>query len=223
MSEATQTASQEFEQTLNKTDLGHTIYEHRKSLFGLLIAILVGATAYVFWQSSKESAAMENSIKVFEFQTGVWADVKGGKSDVAALMSSYEGLSDDIRKSPSILPLSLEMSNFLYDKGNYVEADKVLSHLTELNHPIAQFFVSMQRVAVLEKMGKLDEAIAALEPLAKNKDVLMPARVSVELGRLYLAKGEKGKAQTQFDYVMNTFPNDEQAKLAKLYLSQLAQ
>jgi len=81
----------------------------------------------------------------------------------------------------------------------------------------------MQRVAVLEKMGKLDEAIAALEPLAKNKDVLMPARVSVELGRLYLAKGEKGKAQTQFDYVMNTFPNDEQAKLAKLYLSQLAQ
>jgi len=155
MSEATQTASQEFEQTLNKTDLGHTIYEHRKSLFGLLIAILVGATAYVFWQSSKESAAMENSIKVFEFQTGVWADVKGGKSDVAALMSSYEGLSDDIRKSPSILPLSLEMSNFLYDKGNYVEADKVLSHLTELNHPIATIFCFHAKSCCFRENGKI--------------------------------------------------------------------
>lgn len=223
MSEATQTPSQEFEQALNKTDLGHTIYEHRKSLLGLLIAILVGATGYVFWQSSKESAAMENSIKVFEFQTGVWADVKSGKSDVDALMTAYEGLSEDIRKSPSVLPVSLEMSNFLYGKGNYAEAEKVLSHLSSLNHPVAQFFVSMQRVAILEKMGKLNEAVAVLEPLAKSKEVLMPARVSVELGRLYLAQGEKGKAQTQFDYVMNTFPNDEQAKLAKLYLSQLAQ
>lgn len=223
MSEATQTASQEFEQTLNKTDLGHTIYEHRKSLLGLLIAILVGATGYGLWKGAKESAAMENSIKVFEFESGVWADVKAGKSDVATLMTSFEGLNEDIRKSPSILPVALEMSKFLYEKGNYPEAEKVLSYLSGLNHPIAQFSVSMQRVAVLEKMGKLDEAIAALEPLAKSKEVLMPARVSVELGRLYLAKGEKGKAQTQFDYVMNTFPNDEQAKLAKLYLSQLAQ
>ena len=223
MSEATQTASQEFEQTLNKTDLGHTIYEHRKSLLGLLIAILIGATGYVFWKSAKESAAMENSIKVFEFQSGVWADVKAGKSDVAALMTSFDGLSEEIRKSPSILPVALEISKFLYEKENYAEAEKILSNLSELSHPIAQFFVSMQRVAVLEKLGKLDEAIGALEPLAKSKEVLMPARVSVELGRLYLAKGEKGKAQTQFDYVMNTFPNDEQAKIAKLYLSQLAQ
>lgn len=223
MSEATQTATQEFEQTLNKTDLGHTIYEHRKLLFGLLIAILVGATGYVIWKNAAESAAMENSIKVFEFQSGVWADVKGNKADVGTLMSSFDALDADIRKSPSFLPLALEMSNFLYGKGNYAEADKVLSDLSGLTHPVAQFFVSMQRVAILEKMGKLSEAILALEPLAKSKEVLMPARVSVELGRLYLAQGEKGKAQTQFDYVMNTFPNDEQAKLAKLYLSQLAQ
>jgi peptidyl-tRNA hydrolase len=51
----------------------------------------------------------------------------------------------------------------------------------------------------------------------------MAARVNNELGRLNLAKGEKGKAQTHFEYVLNTFPNDEQAKLSKLYLGKLAQ
>lgn len=75
---------------------------------------------------------------------------------------------------------------------------------------------------ILEKLGKTDEAISILEPLAQNKDGLMPAKISLELGRLYLAKGEKGKAQTQFDYIINTFPNDELAKMAKLYLQQLA-
>lgn len=222
MSEAaTQTPT--LEQTLNKTDLGHTIYEHRKSFFILLIAVMVGATGFALWKKSQESAALNNSVKVFEFQTGTWADAKAGKVDVATLVKAFEGLDKEIRTAPVMLPLALEMSKFLYEKGNYAEAETILSALANLTHPVSQFFVAMQRAAILEKLGKTDEAIAALEPLAKNKEVLMPAKVSVDLGRLYLAKGEKGKAQTQFDYVMNTFPNDDQAKLAKLYLSQIAQ
>lgn len=221
MSEATQT--QTLEQTLNKTDLGHTIYEHRKSFFILLIAVLVGATGFVFWQQSKQSAALDNSVKVFEFQTGAWADAKAGKVDAATLVKTFEGLEKEVRTAPVMLPVAMEISKFLYEKGNYAEAETILSGLSTLTHPVAQFFVAMQRAAILEKSGKIDEAIAALEPLAQNKEVLMPAKISVDLGRLYLAKGEKGKAQTQFDYVMNTFPNDDQAKLAKLYLSQIAQ
>jgi len=221
MSEATQT--QTLEQTLNKTDLGHTIYEHRKSLFILLIAILVGATGFVFWKQSQQSAALNNSVKVFEFQTGPWAEAKAGKIETAALVKAFGNLDESVRTAPVMLPVALEMSKFLYEKGNYAEADSVLSSLSGLTHPVASFFVAMQRSAILEKLGKIDEAIAVLEPLAQNKEVLMPAKVSLDLGRLYLAKGEKGKAQTQFDYVMNTFPNDDQAKLAKLYLSQIAQ
>jgi TolA-binding protein len=88
-------------------------------------------------------------------------------------------------------------------------------------HPVSSFFVTMQRAVVLEKLGKLPEAVAVLEGLAKNKEVLMGAKVNFELGRLNLLNGEKGKAQTQFEYVINTFPNDEQAKLAKLYMAKL--
>lgn len=221
MSEATQT--QTLEQTLNKTDLGHSLYENRKMFFGLVVAVLVGVTGFLAWKKSQHHSAMDNSVKVFEFQSGTWADVKANKTGVPELVKAFEGLGEEIRTAPVMLPVVLEMSKYLYEKGNYAEAEAILSQAGKTGHPVASFFVSMQRAVILEKLGKLDEAIAVLEPLAQGKEALMPAKISLELGRLYLAKGEKAKAQTQFDYVLNTFPNDEQAKLAKLYLSQLAQ
>lgn len=223
MAEATQAQQPTLEQTLNRTDLGHTIFEHRKTFFGILIAVLVGALGFVFYKQSQKSAALETSVKVFEFQSGTWANAKTGKTTPAELVTAFEGLDAKVQAAPVMLPVVLEMSKFLYEKGNYAEADAILAKVTPATkHPVSSFFVSMQRAVVLEKLGKLDEAIAVMEPLAQNKEVVMPAKVSVELGRLYLAKGDKGKAQTQFDYVLNTFPNDEQAKLAKLYLSQMS-
>lgn len=220
MAEATQT--QTLEQTLNKTDLGHVIYENRKVFFAAVIAVLVGALGFALWKQSQKSAALETSVKVFEFQKGTWSDAKAGKADAATLVKAFEGLDAKVQNSPSMIPLVLEMGKFLSDKGNVAEAEAILSKINP-THPVQMFFVGLQKAVVFEKAGKLDQAIAALEPLAQNKDGLMPAKVSLELGRLYLAKGEKGKAQTQFDYILSTFPNDDQAKLAKLYLAQLAQ
>jgi predicted negative regulator of RcsB-dependent stress response len=221
MSEATQT--QTLEQTLNRTDLGHVIYENRKIFFGILIAILVGATGFVLWKQGQKSAALETSVKVFEFQNNTWANVKTGKSGVPELVKSFENLDANVRSAPVMLPIVLEIGKFLYEKGQFQEAETILSQATSsAKHPVASFFLSMQRAAILEKLGKTDEAISVLEPVAQSKEVLMPARVSLELGRLYLAKGEKGKAQTQFDYILSTFPNEAEAKMAKLYLSQLS-
>lgn len=219
MSEATQT--QTLEQTLNKTDLGHVVFENRKVFFGVLIAILLGATGFVFWKQAQKNAALDNSVKVFEFQNGVWADAKANKTGTAELVKAFEGLDEKVRNAPVMIPVALEMGKFLYEKGNFAEAEAILSKVKSENS-VSGFFLGLQKAVVFEKTGKLDEAIAALEPLAKGNNSLMPAKVSLELGRLYLLKGEKGKAQTQFEYVLNTFPNDDHAKLAKLYLAELA-
>lgn len=221
MSDATQT--QTLEQTLNKTDFGHALFENRKLFFGLLLAILLGVTGFVVWRQTKHSSALDNSVNVFEFQSGIWSDVKANKTGVPELVKAFEGLDESTRNAPVMLPVVMEMSKFLYEKGNFAEAEAILSKTGKTSNPVGAFFISMQRAVVLEKLGKVDEAIAVLEPLAQGKEALMPAKVSLELGRLFLTKGDKAKAQTQFDYVINTFPNDEQAKLAKLYLSQLAQ
>lgn len=222
MSEATQTPS--LEQTLNKTDFGHTIYEYRKMLLALIVIIFVGVVGWVLWRNSQESAAMNNSEVVYEFQAGVWSEAKEGKVTPADLAKSFGALSGKVQTAPIMVPVVLEMSKFLYDKNSFEEAEMILSKVDgSLSHPVTASFVAMQRAVVLEKLGNVDGAITSLEGISKQKDVLLPAKLSVELGRLYLKKGEKGKAQTQFENVVNTYPNDDQARVAKLYLAQLAQ
>jgi predicted negative regulator of RcsB-dependent stress response len=224
MSEATQTQTQTLEQTLNKTDLGHVLYENRKLLLGAVLAILVGITGWVIYTESKKSAALDSSVKVFEFQTKVWSEAKAGKIQPADLTKAFNELDKTSQTSPVMIPVALEMGKFLFEKGDYTAADSVLAKFEGVNvHPVGAFFIGMQRSVIQEKAGNIDGAIATLEKVAQMKDSVMPARVSVELARLYIAKGEKGKAQTQLDHVLNTYPNDEQAKIAKLYKVQLAQ
>lgn len=220
MSDATQ--SQTIEQTLNKTDLGHTIYENRKLFVGIVLVILIGVTGFFAWKQMKKSSAHDSALVVFEFQNGPWAEAKAGKLNGAGLVQAFSALEEDARSSAMVLPIALEMSKFLYDKGEFNEANDILSNVGKMNHPMASFFLNMQKAVTLEKVGKIDEAIGTLETLLSTKESLMGGKVAVELGRLYLVKGEKGKAQTQFDYVVSTYPNDETAKIAKLYLAQIA-
>jgi predicted negative regulator of RcsB-dependent stress response len=222
MSESTQT--QTLEQTLNKTDFGHTLYENRKILIALAIVILVGVVGWVAWKESKETAALNNAVEVFEFQAGPWSEAKAQKMAPQELAKSFASLQKSVQSAPVMVPIVLEMGKFLYDKNNFTEAEAILSLVDgTVKHHATATFVALQRAVVLEKLEKLDEAIASLEGISKREESLLPAKVSIELGRLYLKKGDKGKAQTQFENVVNTYPNDEQGRLAKLYLSQLAQ
>lgn len=220
MSDATQT--QTLEQTLNKTDFGHTIYENRKVFFAAIIAVLVAVTGFVLWKQSKKSAANDVAVKVFEFQNKTWAGAKEGKVSIAEAVKVFEGLDKDVQAAPTMVPVVLDMGKFMAEKGALAEAESVLSK-ADKTHPLSAFFVGMQRSVILEKLNKVPEAIAVLETLAKDKDAVMASKVNLELGRLNMALGEKAKAQTHFDYVVTTFPNDEAAKLAKLYLGKLAQ
>ena len=219
MSEVTQT--QTLEQTFNKTDLGHLIFEYRKVMFSLIAAVLVGVMGFTLWKQSQKSQAEALSAKVFEFQSKTWSSVKEGKLAATELPKLFDALDQDVKNAPVMVPLALEMGKFLFDKGQLVEADMILSKLSS-TQPIAQYFIATQRAVILEKLNKIPEAIATLEQAVKSKDALMAAKLNLELGRLNLLNGEKGKAQTHFEYVLSTFPNDELAKLAKLYMGKIS-
>lgn len=220
MSDATQTPT--IEQSLNKTDFGHVIFENRKILIGAVVAFLLAVSGYVIWKQVKKSQAHDVSVQVFEFRAKTWEGAKEGKVAPAELVKQFTTLSSEVQSSPVMVPVALEMGKFLMDKGALTEADSILSKVNG-THSVSRFFLGMQRAVILEKMNNVPEAVAVLENLAKDKEVLMAAKVNLELGRLNLMNGEKGKAQTHFEYVINTFPNDEQAKLAKLYMAKLGQ
>lgn len=221
MSEVVQ-PTQTLEQTLNKTDLGHTIFEYRKTLLVVLVLILGSTIGFVVWKQLKQSAEQQAAIQVFDFQSKVWNEAKISKLSTDDLMKSYRGLSQDVKKATLMLPLSLEMSKFLYDQNKLVEADEVLnSFQVGSGSAVTGTFIAFQRSVILEGLGKTDEAISLLETVAQNKDSILKPKLYLEIGRLALAKGDKTKAKTNFDYVISNFPNDEYAKLAKLYLAEV--
>lgn len=219
MSEATQTADQ-IEKQLDKTDFGHFVYTYRKLLLSIFVAIVLGATGYLLWKQSKESSALKRADEVYSFASTSWAEAKSGKLAPDALVKNFESLPADIRKSPSMVPVVLEMGNFLAEKGLNKEANEILMNAEGLDE-LGNYFVGMQRVVVLERLGQDDEAISILEKLNSQKNLPLPQKVSLELGRFYMKKGDKAKAQTQFQDVISTYPNDDYAKIAKLYLIQL--
>lgn len=218
MSEATQVQTIN---EINKTDFGHFIYENRKAFFALVVVLAVAVLGFIGWKQVRESSNLENSVQVFEFEKKTWDEAKAGKITPQDLVTKFTALPADVQKAPVMIPMALEMGKFLFDKGNYTEADQILSKLDTTNNHLAKFFVGLQRYVILEKLGKTDEAIAVLEDKLMQEIGFMDAFVGVELGRLYLTKGEKGKAQTAFDNVISKFPNDEHAKLAKLYLAEM--
>lgn len=221
MSEVVQ-PTQTLEQSLNKTDLGHTIFENRKLLLGLLIVILLSTVGFVIWKQAAHSSQQEAAIKVFEFQSKVWTEAKASKISTDDLMKSYKELPSDVKNAPLMLPLAFEMSKFLYEQNKLAEADEVLAPFESgKSSAISATFVAFQRSVVLESLGKSDEAIAILEKAAQNKDAVLKSKLFLEIGRLALAKGDMAKAKTNLEYVISDFPNDEYAKLAKLYLSEV--
>jgi predicted negative regulator of RcsB-dependent stress response len=223
MSEAVQEQSQALEQTFNKTDLGHLIYENRKVFFVILVILLLGIGGFLFWKQARENSSLEASAGVFEFSSKYWTPAREGKLTPENLVAEFQKLSSSVSQSPMMLPLSLEISKFLYDKNLLNESLLILTKTTVSdNQPLGAYLLGMQKMAVLEKLGKPSEAMTILENLAKMKDQIFPAKTSLELGRLYLQANEKAKAQTQFDFILNTYPNEPEAKLAKLYISQLA-
>ena len=69
-----------------------------------------------------------------------------------------------------------------------------------------------------EEQGRLDEAIATLEELVASSNLFFEEKVYLDLGRLYLANGDQGQAETYFRYVVDRGEDDEVLKLANLYL-----
>lgn len=214
------TPSQSLEETLNKTDLGHVIYEKRYLIGAILVAILVGVIGWMSVTKYKASQELKGSELVFNFQNETWEKVKAGQLSTDELISRFSSLDDIAKSSASMISLALEMSKFLAEKG---EADKAINLLRGLKAPndLSKFFVAHQKAVLLETAGKVDEAIAVIEDVKKTKDLLMPAHLELFLGRLYLVKRDLNQAKSIFQSIIDTYPHEEEAKLAKLYLGEI--
>ena len=224
MTTTTETVTEQtLEQTLNKTDLGHYIYEYRKVFFGFLLVLFVGAIGFILWKQGQASKADSLSAQVFTFSSNELKSLKEGKIEPEAFVAKLKSLNADVKASADMVPVTLEATKFLVEKEKSALALEVTQDVIQFHQSknIGYLFLAHQLAALAEDQQKFDQAIEVLENLTKAPYKVLEAKTQLDLGRLYLAKGDKEKAKKIFNELNTKFPSDEAAKIAKLYLQDL--
>lgn len=225
MSEIATTPGQDgtLEDSLNKTDMGHWLYEHRKSFMAAVAVVLVGTFGYVIWKQQKAAEINKLSEKVHQFEVTAVADLKAKKLTPADFMAKFSALDKNLQTTPAMVPVAVDAATALRTIGDAVRAQEVLKPLAEGVKPSspAFLFVAFNYAALAETNGQTDEAIRVLESYVASGHKVFLTKAYLDLGRLYIMKKDEAKAKKNLDYIISNHPNDELAKLARLYLQRL--
>lgn len=222
---ANQAPEATLEQSLNKTDMGHWLYQHRKSFIAAVVVVLVGTIGYVAWKQQHESHLGALSEKVHQFEVSAVADLKAKKINPEEFVTKFGALATEVQTTPAMVPVAIDAANALREIGDSVKAEAVLAPMMKdkglsPSNP-AYMYVVQNYAALAEINGKPEEAIRVLEAYVASGNKVFLSKTYLDLGRLYLAQNNKEKAKTNLEYVVTQYPNDELAKLARLYLQQI--
>ncbi|EQC48984.1 tetratricopeptide repeat protein [Bacteriovorax sp. BSW11_IV] len=220
MNTTTQMSQQNFDGQLQQTELGSFIARHKGGFLILVIAIVFGIIGYGIYSVRASKAEEVNAGKVFAFSNTTFKDFKEGKVDAAKVSEDFAILMNEVGSFNGAIPTALEVSDALLAKGLKEDALKTLVELGTVKNVISKYFVNLRLAAIYEDLGQTDKAIISLEELL-NGPKLLEEKVYLDLGRLYLAKGDKDKARRNFEYVEKNMAQEEFKKLAKYYLSTM--
>jgi predicted negative regulator of RcsB-dependent stress response len=191
----------------------------------IVSVILIGSVVGVgVWSSVKNQQKEEQAQRYMTFIDNSLEKFKKGeiKSD-EFIQASKDYLAQ--QDNPNRFILSLPEVYKKLEENN--ETDKMVelyAAVTKNNTNSSSFLSYMLRIYyafALEDQDKKDEAIQILEKNKKSKFNFMENILYFHLGRLYLAKGEKESATTNFTTVIEKYPDSEEAKMAEIYLTEM--
>ncbi|MEE2744500.1 MAG: tetratricopeptide repeat protein [Bdellovibrionota bacterium] len=194
-------------------------------MISLLGIIVFGVLFFGWFSNYKEAKNEEFSKKIYKFSQSDANSIDKEKFDVGVYVESVKNLFKDTDGFEGIFPLLLSSADKLFQKGN-LKGSLELLLLGEENfassNPYRAFFIRSRLAAVYEDLGNLAKSSEILKKLLKSPVKLMELKVYLDLGRLDLKQGNREKAKTTFQYVVdNGRTGDELTKVAKLYLSDL--
>jgi predicted negative regulator of RcsB-dependent stress response len=223
MADTTTAPTNTLEESLNKTDFGHWMYENRKLFIAAVFVVFVIASGWLFYKQMQKQEAQKNSAEVYAFEMENMEGFRTGKLAIADFLTKFNALSLNAKTSPSMLPIVLEASRFMDEKGESKKAEEMLKVVIEALGVKSPYYVflAFNYASLLEKNGNAQAALTVYADYVKAGQKLMLAQAYLELGRVHLKLGQMTEAKTHLDFVVANYPNDEATKLAKLYIQKL--
>lgn len=216
------TGNQVLNDQLNETEIGAFIAKNKTLSISLIIVLILGFIGYGVYKAQKSKADKSKSDEVFVFMDLNFKNFVDGKTPTKDFLASHGEMATKVKNFNGLFPTNILIADELIKKNELTQAQNFLEQMnTGAKNSYQVMLIALRLAAVYEDLDQPAKAIEQLERVNNLKTGVLESKIYLDLGRLYLQKGDKDKAKAQFDYVINNMAQDEFAKLAKLYLSEL--
>jgi predicted negative regulator of RcsB-dependent stress response len=217
----TPTTHNPVDDVLNETELGSFIAKNKGLIIGLVVLVIAGVFAWGGYNTFTTNKNDELSSIVFNFKNENFKNLTEKKMSPKDFTAAYLTMSAEVKDFSGLVPFALLASDELFKQEAIESSLNVLKTVENHSNPFMVYFVHSRMAVAHEDLSQVDLAITDLEKIVKSNVKVMESKTYLDLGRLYLKKGDKVKAKSNFQFVIDNLGQAEFVKLARLYLSDL--
>lgn len=215
---------EELKHDVKKSSLGEWLLENSK-LFFIVVGVLVVSALSAVWYNQWNEGQKEKSLnKIYQFSHTYLTEAETDKKDIVKdedkMMKDFMILADNVSHKGLLVPLALELSKALKNKNFSLEVLEKVNGFVSNQH-LGSGFLKVQMASFYEDTEKTEKAIKILSLLKATAPDFLKPYAYFNLGRLYKDAGQKNKAKSELEYLIEKFKDSSEAKLAEALLSEL--
>ena len=222
MNTTTTSPNRGINQIINDGDVGTAIKKNQNSIIIGLVALVVLVLSFGLYSSFADKSKAEFNSKIYTFDTTILKTFNE-KSDPKAIVTSLTKLKSEVGNYSGLVPVVIKASDILMGQSHLNEAlDVLVLGQNVSKNEYADYFILSRLAVVYEDLGQDQKAIETLEKMNAHALKIFEGKNYLDMGRLYLKMGNKEKAKTSFNFVVEKAKDESEfVKIAKLYLTKL--
>lgn len=199
------------------------ILKNKAFFIGAVVALLLGVVLWGFVTNHLKARKEASAELITAFTEG---DLKGfaeKKIDENAILTAFNSLRINAKGTKALAPVAISLADQLLALGKSELALQVLLDTEKslgTKDQFLNYLFGVRLAAIYEDLAQTDEAIKRLELIVSSKVKLVEAKTYLDLGRLYLLKGDKVSANKNLQYVIDNYAGEDLARVAKLYMEK---
>ena len=193
-----------------------------KKLIILGVIVIVIVVGWGFAQKDNEGKKVALSNKLHSLDVDKLTKFSEGKIEAKEIVNDFKSLVDGSKTPEVALAFALKLNDQLLKKELYKLSSELLSWMdSSVKDGIARQVLLSRLALSQEETGNYQQAVESLNSLLSLKHKVLEDKAYFDLGRLHIKLGNKDKAKSSLDYVVDKSKDTELVKLAQYFLTKI--